>query len=59
MARYKLRNNTVTKIDGSTYVVEDILDQVEDVTIPKATGNRHYEDYLEWVAAGNTPEAAD
>ena len=59
MARYKLRNNTITKIDGSTYVVQDILDQVEDLTIPKAAGNRHYDAYLEWVAAGNTPEAAD
>ena len=27
--------------------------------IPKDPTNRHYAEYLEWVAAGNTAEAAD
>tara|TARA_R100001509_G_scaffold141012_1_gene95929 strand:+ start:392 stop:574 length:183 start_codon:yes stop_codon:yes gene_type:complete len=27
--------------------------------IPMSTDNRMYNDYLEWVAEGNTPEAAD
>ena len=27
--------------------------------IPFVTGNTDYAEYLEWVAAGNTPEAAD
>jgi len=28
-------------------------------TIPKDPANTDYAEYLEWVAAGNTPEAAD
>ena len=24
--------------------------------VPEAPGNRHYEEYLEWVAEGNSPE---
>ena len=54
---YKLRNNTY---DGVTY--EDILlkdDGVVKTAIPKATDNADYQECLEWVAAGNTPEAAD
>ena len=27
--------------------------------IPKHPENRHYQEYLEWVAAGNTPAEAD
>ena len=27
--------------------------------IPKKPGNTDYQEYLEWVAEGNTPEAAD
>ena len=27
--------------------------------IPKAEGNTDYQEYLEWVAEGNTAEAAD
>ena len=27
--------------------------------IPFATGNRDYQEYLKWVDAGNTAEAAD
>jgi len=29
------------------------------MSIPKDPLNREYKEYLEWVAAGNTPEAAD
>ena len=28
-------------------------------SIPLAVGNRHYDEYLNWVAEGNTAEAAD
>ena len=24
--------------------------------VPEAPGNRHYEEYLAWIAEGNTPE---
>ena len=26
---------------------------------PSSEGNRHYQEYLEWVSEGNTPEEAD
>jgi len=29
------------------------------IHIPKNPSNRDYKEYLEWVAAGNTAEAAD
>ena len=54
---YKLRNNTY---DGVTY--QDILlkeDGVVKTAIPIATDNTDYQEYLAWVAAGNTAEAAD
>ena len=56
MAKYKLRNFT---IDGITQ--EDILDKesIPNKGIPKDPTNSDYAEYLEWVAAGNTPDAAD
>jgi hypothetical protein len=27
--------------------------------VPFFEGNRHYQEYLEWLAAGNEPEPAD
>lgn len=40
---YKLLQNSVTRLsDGAS--------------IPMSEGNRDYREYLEWVAAGNTPE---
>ena len=29
------------------------------ISIPFAEDNRHYQEYLQWVAEGNTPEPAD
>jgi hypothetical protein len=56
MAKYKLRNFAV---DGVAY--QDILDKDSNpiIAIPKDPANAEYAEYLEWVAAGNTPEAAD
>ena len=54
---YKLRN--WTSEDGNW---QDILlkeDGVVKAAIPKDPANSDYAEYLEWVAAGNTPEAAD
>jgi len=41
--------------------VQRITDDGRKVTIPTrhAEGNTDYQEYLEWVAAGNTAEAAD
>ena len=56
MAKYKLRNFTV---NGETY--QDILDKesTPNLAIPKDPMNGDYVEYLAWVDAGNTPEAAD
>jgi|TARA_R100000455_G_C6260568_1_gene115952 hypothetical protein len=61
---YKLRNTPLYGMDGTTVVstTQDILykeDGVVKLIIPKDEDNRHYRQYLEWVAAGNTVEAAD
>ena len=40
----------------------DCLKKVEDggtIHIPIAPGNRHYQEYLEWLAQGNEPEPAE
>tara|TARA_A100000172_G_scaffold54794_1_gene34951 strand:- start:17 stop:172 length:156 start_codon:yes stop_codon:yes gene_type:complete len=51
MARYKLLENST-----GTWGVKDTEDGGQ---IPFDEGNRHYQEYLLWVAAGNTAEAAD
>ena len=49
---YKL----VFTFPGSMQVVRRLADSVD---IPFDEGNRDYQEYLEWVAEGNTPEPAD
>lgn len=43
MAKYKLQNNGV-------------LDTETGASIPNASGNRHWQEYLEWVALGNVAD---
>ena len=51
---YKLHNN----IDGElTSIVKDLLGR--RLSIPINEDNRHYQEYLEWLAEGNTPQPAD
>ena len=60
MAKYKLRKNSIYDSSGNvSSVYEDILDTETKTAIPKTTDNVDYNNYLEWVAEGNTPEAAD
>ena len=62
MAKYKLRKNSLHDDSGNVIsTFEDILDQeaTPNLAIPKTESNRHYQEYLEWVAEGNTAEAAD
>ena len=65
MADYQLRKFTFNRVDkdGKDITVnhEDILDKrtAPNRAIPKDTSNRDYLEYLDWVAKGNTPDAAD
>ena len=45
--------------DGSNINVRKNAGNGVYLTIPFASDNTDYQEYLEWVAAGNTPEAAD
>jgi hypothetical protein len=53
MAKYKLSKDAVTGKELPFILLG------EHITIPKNTENTDYQEYLEWVAAGNTAEAAD
>ena len=49
-ALYKSTNgNSILKLVGGIYAI----------AIPADENNKDYQDYLAWLAAGNTPEAAD
>ena len=39
---YKLAEHSITRLS-------------DNASIPQAEGNRDYQDYLEWIAEGNTP----
>ena len=47
----------VKDIDGSIGIY--ILRKEDNAFIPKDEANTDYQEYLEWVAEGNTAEAAD
>ena len=53
MAKYIIRK--ITTSDGEK---KDILDQesTPNLAIPFDENNRHYQEYLEWVAEGNTAQ---
>ena len=56
MAKYKLQKHA---LDSEATSV--LLDEGDGRfrSIPFDSENTSYQEYLEWVAAGNTPEAAD
>ena len=56
MTRYVIRKFTTSEGEKT-----DILNQesTPNMAIPFDEGNRHYQEYLKWVAEGNTAEAAD
>ena len=45
-------------LDGNE-ITDHILRKEDNASIPFDPDNRDYQDYLAWVAEGNTPEAAD
>ena len=55
---YKLTKFT-NSITGVTTECDTIIRKSDNAAIPKDEGNTDYQDYLAWVADGNTAEAAD
>ena len=51
---YKLLKNQFGEIDSTT-----ILRKTDNAFIPIDRANRDYQEYLEWVAEGNTADPAD
>jgi hypothetical protein len=47
----------VTDIDGSTDKM--VLRKADNAYIPADNANTDYQEYLEWLAEGNTPEEAE
>ena len=45
--------------DGPITAIQRTLDDGTISSIPFATGNKDYKEYLAWVAEGNTPDPAD
>ena len=54
---YKKLKDRISGIESG--VVKKDTNDITESHIPFAEGKTDYAEYLEWVAAGNTPEAAD
>ena len=60
--KYKLVNHPEIAIQSVLSGILRTVDNegnVDNSFIPLDTGNRDYQEYLAWVAEGNTAEAAD
>ena len=56
---YKFLPNITDLITGNSIENGCILRKEDNAFIPKDEENTDYQDYLAWVAEGNTAEAAD
>jgi len=56
---YKFLPDVTDLITGNSIKNSCILRKEDNAFIPKDEANNDYQEYLEWVAEGNTAEAAD
>ena len=54
--RYKKTIDGITEIESTT-CIKMIEDDGQEWVVPIDENNRHYQEYLKWVADGNTIEA--
>ena len=59
MALYKLKNDFKGDLSGIIKNLGTVGTSRYEIYIPIAPDNTDYQEYLAWVDAGNTPEAAD
>lgn len=45
--------------DRDTNEITQVFRSTDSLYIPLILGNRHYQEYLAWLAEGNEPEPAD
>ena len=50
--------NITDSITGVTKEADVVIRKEDNASIPKDPANTDYQDYLKWVAEGNTAEAA-
>ena len=53
---YKLHKSPIT---NEVNCISKKRSDTEEISFGMNPDNRHYQEYLEWVAEGNTAEAAD